>query len=63
MIIIDVSKEKSIESALRNYKQKVQRIKIIQELKYRKEYTKPSVEKREIIAKAIYSEKKRNGLI
>lgn len=63
MIIIDVTKEKNIETALRNYKQKVQKIKIIQELRNRKEYVKPSVKKRETISKAIYCEKKRNGLI
>lgn len=63
MIIIDVTKEKSIENALRQYKQKVQKIRMIQELRSRKEYVKPSVKKREVISKAIYSEKKRNGLI
>lgn len=62
MIIIDLSKEKNIESALRTYKHKVQKIKQVQELKKRQTYIKPSVKKREEILKAIYVEKIKNGL-
>lgn len=62
MIIVDVTKERNIESALRIYKNKVQKIKIIQELRDRKEFVKPSVTKRKQKLKAIYTEKKRNGL-
>ena len=62
MIIIDVRKEKNIESALRTYKHKVQKIKQIQNLKERKEYTKPSVRKREVIMKAIHKNQYKNGL-
>lgn len=62
MIIIDVTKEKSIESALRTYKQKVQRIKQIQKLRVRQEFVKPSVNKRKEILKAIYVQQKKNGL-
>ena len=62
MIIVDVTKERNIESALRVYKNKVQKIKIIQELRERKEFVKPSVTKRKQKLKAIYTEKKRNGL-
>jgi small subunit ribosomal protein S21 len=62
MIIVDVTKERNIESALRVYKNKVQKIKIIQELRNRKEFVKPSVTKRKQKLKAIYTAKKRNGL-
>jgi small subunit ribosomal protein S21 len=62
MIIVDVTKERNIESALRVYKNKVQKIKIIQELRNRKEFVKPSVIKRKQKLKAIYTAKKRNGL-
>ena len=48
MIIIDLTKEKNLESALRTLKNKVQRTKLIQELRGRKEYTKPSVQKRDL---------------
>jgi len=62
MIIINVTKEKSIDTALRTYKQKVQKTRQLQDLKNRKEYIKPSVEKRDSKLRAIYSEKIKNGL-
>lgn len=62
MIIIDLSKEKNLESALRTYKHKVQKTKLIQELRNRKEYVKPSVGKRDLKLKAIYTSKIKNGL-
>ena len=62
MIIIDLSKEKTIESALRTYKNKVQKTKQIQKLRERQEFVKPSVKKRTKHLKAIYVEQKRNGL-
>jgi small subunit ribosomal protein S21 len=62
MIIIDLSKEKSIETALRTYKNKVQKTKQIQQLRDRQVYIKPSVKKRDEKLKAIYIEQKRNGL-
>lgn len=62
MIIIDVNKEKNIESALRLYKNKVQKTKQIQKLRARQEFVKPSVIKRTERLKAIYVQQKRNGL-
>ena len=62
MIIIDISKEKNIETALRTYKQKVQKTKQIQKLRERKEFVKPSVKKRTERLKAVYLQQKRNGL-
>ena len=62
MIIVDLSKEKTIESALRTYKNKVQKTKQIQKLRERQEFTKPSVKKRSERLKAIYVQQKRNGL-
>ena len=62
MIIIDVTKEKSIETALRTYKNKVQKTKQIQKLRERQEFVKPSVKKRDEKLKAIYIETKKNGL-
>jgi small subunit ribosomal protein S21 len=61
MIIINISKEKNIESALRTYKAKVQKTKQIQKLRERQEFVKPSVRKRTQKLKAIYSEKMRRG--
>lgn len=62
MIIIDLSKEKNIESALRSYKSKVQKTKQIQKLRERQEFVKPSVIRRKEVLKAIYLEQKKNGL-
>jgi small subunit ribosomal protein S21 len=62
MIIVDLSKEKSIESALRTYKSKVLKIKQVQKLRERQEFTKPSVTKRKEKLKAVYVQNKKNGL-
>jgi small subunit ribosomal protein S21 len=62
MIIIDLSKERSIESALRTYKSKVQKTKQIQKLRERQEFVKPSVTRRKEVLKAIYVQKQKNGL-
>lgn len=62
MIIIDVTKEKSIESALRTYKQKVQKVKQVQKLRARQAFVKPSVNKRKEVLNAIYVQQKKNGL-
>lgn len=61
MIIVPVSKEKGIESALKKFKFKVQRTKLIQELRERKEFQKSSITRRNEIKKAIFKQKK-NGL-
>jgi len=62
MIIIDMKKEKSIESALKSYKSKVQKTKQIQKLREREKFVKPSVKRRVEVLKAVYVEKLKNGL-
>ena len=62
MIIIDVTKERNIESALRTYKNKVQKTKQIQKLRERQEFVKPSVKRRKEVLKAVYVQKIKNGL-
>jgi small subunit ribosomal protein S21 len=62
MIIIDLSKEKNIESALRTYKQKVQKTKQIQKLRETQEFVKPSVTRRKEVLKAVYVQQIKNGL-
>lgn len=59
MLIIDNSKYKSIDQALKAYKNKHSKVKLIQELRERKTFTKPSVKRREEILKASYIESKR----
>ena len=62
MIIIDLSKERNIESALRTYKSKVQKTKQIQKLRERQQFVKPSVIRRKEMLKAQYVEQIKNGL-
>ncbi len=62
MIIIDLSKEKNIETALRTYKNKVQKTKQIQKLRERQEFVKPSVVRRKEVLKAVYVQQIKNGL-
>ena len=61
MIIIDLKKEKNLESALRTYKYKVQRLKQVQNLRERQEFVKPSVKKRNSVLKAIFVQKTKDG--
>lgn len=60
MLIIK-NKDKNIESALRQLKMKVQKIGMVQELRDRQEYMKPSVRRRNQVLKAIYVQKKKDS--
>ena len=61
MIIIDVTKFKSIEHALKVYKNKHNKIGTVRELRDRAEFVKPSVERRAEVKKAVYLQKKFNN--
>jgi small subunit ribosomal protein S21 len=58
MIIIDVQKHKSIEQALKVYKNKHSKIGIVPELRDRQYFTKKSIKRREEVLNAIYKESK-----
>ena len=58
MLIIEVKDNDSIERALKRYKVKVKRTGIIQELRERKHYTKPSIRRRNELLKAAYRQQK-----
>lgn len=60
MLIINVSKEKNLEVALRKYKFKVQRIKQTEKLREKQQYVKPSVVKRKEKLKAEYKQSRIN---
>jgi small subunit ribosomal protein S21 len=60
MIIINVSKEKNLEVALKKYKFKVQKTKQTEQLRERQQFVKPSVVKRSEKLKAIYKQSKNN---
>lgn len=57
MLIIKVNPDRGIEPALKAFKNKVSKTKLVQELKSRSEFTKPSVKKRMTKLKAIYIQK------
>jgi len=54
MIIINVKDEESIDRALKRYKRKHRNVGIMKELRRRKQFTKPSVERRNEIINAEY---------
>jgi small subunit ribosomal protein S21 len=61
MLIVNVDNNTPIEKALKLFKSKVIKTKLMSELRNRKNFSKPSVIKRNEKNKAIYSEKfKRN---
>lgn len=62
MLIIEVKDSENIDRALKRYKRKVQQTKILRELRDRKEFSKPSVQRRNQILKAVYKEKKSREL-
>ncbi len=61
MLSIPVKEGESIERALKKYKRKFERTKVLRELRDRKKYTKPTVLKREEKKKAIYVQKLRQA--
>jgi len=54
MIIINVKDGESIDRALKRYKRKHRQIGVIKELRRRKQFTKPSVKRRNEVLKARY---------
>jgi len=55
MLMIDV-KDGNVERALKEFKRKVMKTRLVQELRERQSYTKKSVKRREEIIKAQYRE-------
>lgn len=62
MIILNTRDFKSIDQALKVYKNKHNKLGIVKELRSRQEHTKPSVEKRSTKLKAIYKQQLRNSI-
>ncbi|MCF8713496.1 30S ribosomal protein S21 [Joostella atrarenae] len=56
MLKITVKEGENIERALKRLKRKFRNTKVLRELRDRKEYTKPSEQKRKTIQKAAYKE-------
>lgn len=58
MLIINVKDGESIDRALKRYKRKHRQVKLTKELRRRKHFTKPSVERRNEILNAVYRHEK-----
>lgn len=61
MLIIEVKNDESIDRALKRYKRKFQKVGMIKQLRNRRYFTKPSVERRHEIMKATYIQEKYNN--
>lgn len=61
MLIVKIEKNDTLDKALKSLKNKVIKTKQTQNLVARKEYKKKSVQKRDVIKKAIYIEKLRKS--
>lgn len=57
MLIIDVKSDESIDRALKRYKRKFQRTRMLKELRRRKNFVKPSVARRNEVLNAEYRQK------
>lgn len=57
MLIVEVKEGEPIDKVLKKYKKKFDRAGIMRELRRRKAYSKPSVERRSEILRAAYREK------
>jgi small subunit ribosomal protein S21 len=57
MLIVKVDNKTPIEKALKLFKSKVIKTKLMTELKQRKEFTKNSIKRRDEVKKAVYSQK------
>jgi small subunit ribosomal protein S21 len=62
MLIIERKDGESIDRMLRRYKRKHRNVKLRNELRRRKEFTKPSVNRRKEVLKAIYKEDKQRQM-
>ena len=56
MLQIPVKEGENIERALKKYKKKFERTRVLKELRRRKQFIKPSVERRAQMIKAVYVE-------
>ena len=57
MLIIPVKEGENIERAIKRYKKKVDKTKVLKELRKRKEFIKPSVLRRQMKIKAAYRQR------
>jgi len=63
MLIIDSKDCENIDKALKKYKKKFEKSRVLLELRERQTFTKPSVKRRNQVLKAVYKQKIASGKI
>ena len=63
MLIVDSKDCENIDKALKKYKKKYEKSKILLQLRERQTFTKPSVKRRNEILKAVYKQQISSGKI
>jgi len=58
MLIIEVKDNETIDRALKRYKRKYRDAKVLDQIRKRQHFTKPSVKRRNEILKAVYKQQK-----
>lgn len=61
MLIVEIKNGESIDQALKRFKRKFQQTQTLKQLRTRREFTKPSVIKRNEFLKAVYKEQKKRA--
>jgi small subunit ribosomal protein S21 len=61
MLIIDSKDCENIDKALKKYKKKYEKSRVLNQLRERQSFTKPSVRRRTEILKAVYKQQLANG--
>jgi small subunit ribosomal protein S21 len=61
MLIIDSKDCENIDKALKKYKKKFEKAKILLQLRARQSFTKPSISRRQEVLKAIYKQQLQSG--
>lgn len=63
MLIIPVKEGENIERAIKKYKKKFEKTKVMRELRARREFTKPSITNRQANIKAAYKQRMQSAEI
>jgi len=63
MLIIPVKEGENIERAIKKYKKKFEKTKVMRELRERKQFIKPSISKRQEKIRAAYKQRMRSAEI
>ncbi|MBK9212481.1 MAG: 30S ribosomal protein S21 [Saprospiraceae bacterium] len=58
MLYVSVSDGETIDRALKKYKRKYEKTGVLKQLRRRKQFTKPSIERRADVLRAVYKEEK-----